>query len=331
MSNKPPVPLAFPCHHNHPCEGDQTTVIFPMTGACGIHCGACRLQVLGVCHPCAAGIGEAKDAKMAAQVEKLGHACPILACAAKRGVAYCPRDCADFPCEIHQGGPFPYSEGFLAMQHKRRVDLRRQAETVWPDHVEGFWQSLEHAPAEQRAQASEAEMPSEGVFDLESLNEAWRVDVPRRLVTKVHGAYVEEWDKHLPFLLLVFLNTSERDPGQEETVPPRDLFPGKDFFKGKYQLHPEKLERAYGEKPKAFLEAGLALGGTPLSESDAGFRLWPLPKIPVDFQLWVADEEFPAKVSLLVGRQALRHFPPDALAMLMTRLIDRLESMQVQG
>ena len=114
------------------------------TGACGINCDVCRLNLLGTCSTC--GSGKSQDAliKMATQERILGSPCPILACAVANGVAYCPRDCDGFPCEIFKAGPYPFSEGFLSMQERRR-EAGSAARTPSGDDVKvpkEYWEEL---------------------------------------------------------------------------------------------------------------------------------------------------------------------------------------------
>ena len=90
------------------------------TGACGINCDMCRLNLLGICSSCGSGTDTQGLAKMAAQERVLGAPCPILDCAIRRKTAYCPRDCNDFPCDAFRNGPYPFSEGYLNMQKRRR-------------------------------------------------------------------------------------------------------------------------------------------------------------------------------------------------------------------
>ncbi|MBU2547416.1 MAG: hypothetical protein KKB20_03305 [Proteobacteria bacterium] len=90
------------------------------TGACGVNCMTCALATTGRCSPCGPGTGSQAARKLGAQLELLGGFCPILKCASDRKIAFCMRDCDRFPCENFQDGPYPYSEGFLSMQHRRR-------------------------------------------------------------------------------------------------------------------------------------------------------------------------------------------------------------------
>jgi hypothetical protein len=90
------------------------------TGACGINCLVCRLFTEGKCSPCGSGVSEQANRKLVAQLRLIGGMCPILNCAVERKVEYCLRDCGKFPCQHFKGGPYPFSEGFLQMQSRRR-------------------------------------------------------------------------------------------------------------------------------------------------------------------------------------------------------------------
>ena len=83
------------------------------TGACGINCDVCKLNLRGVCSTCGPGDSEEAAAKMAAQVRILGNPCPILDCARSKGIAHCMADCKAFPCDIFTAGPYPFSAPFL--------------------------------------------------------------------------------------------------------------------------------------------------------------------------------------------------------------------------
>ncbi len=90
------------------------------TGACGINCLTCGLFRQGKCGPCGAGDEGQAQVKLAAQLRLLGGACPILQCAVQRKVAYCSADCELFPCRHFSSGPYPFSQGYLDMQLRRR-------------------------------------------------------------------------------------------------------------------------------------------------------------------------------------------------------------------
>jgi hypothetical protein len=82
------------------------------TGACGINCDVCGLQVKQICPGCAPGT--------TLTVEMVAEApCPILKCAVGKGIGHCTRDCADFPCTLMDQADYPYSAGYRGMFRQR--------------------------------------------------------------------------------------------------------------------------------------------------------------------------------------------------------------------
>jgi hypothetical protein len=72
------------------------------------------------------------------------------------------------------------------------------------------------------------------------------------------------------------------------------------------------LER-FGRNLSGFTAAAESLGGTSLELADAAFMFLPLPKIPVYYLLWEADEEFEANMTVLFDRSIERHLTADAI------------------
>ena len=85
------------------------------------------------------------------------------------------------------------------------------------------------------------------------------------------------------------------------------------FFRGPHVLFTAPLEKRFGHDAATFLEVGLRLGGAETDFGDVSFRLWPLPKIPLGYILWVADEEFPARVVVTFDASIEQHFPLDVV------------------
>ena len=69
------------------------------TGACGINCDVCRLNLLGLCTSCGAGKSDEAELKLATQKRIRGDTCPILTCVTMNNKRYCLRDCNQFPCD----------------------------------------------------------------------------------------------------------------------------------------------------------------------------------------------------------------------------------------
>jgi hypothetical protein len=88
---------------------------------------------------------------------------------------------------------------------------------------------------------------------------------------------------------------------------------GEFFFRGTHGLELDSLVNAFGNKPGQFRNTGLSLGGRSLELGDASFQLPVLPRVPVVYVLWAADEEFPARLSVLFDSTADSHMHLDTL------------------
>ena len=89
-----------------------------LVGACGICCDVCGLKVKGICQGCCPG-NDPNAVKKLEFLRSINAVCPILECAAKRGIAYCSRDCEEFPCKIFMDAQYPFSRAFLEMYKSR--------------------------------------------------------------------------------------------------------------------------------------------------------------------------------------------------------------------
>ena len=75
----------------------------------------------------------------------------------------------------------------------------------------------------------------------------------------------------------------------------------------------KKLEDSFGHDKESFSSAAHECGGEAVEGGDAAFQFLVFPRIPVRVILWLADEEFPARVSYLFDRTANVHLQLDAL------------------
>jgi len=77
-------------------------------GACCICCDVCFAfkENGGTCWGCYSGL-EATPRKLKESP------CPIIKCAAKKRVDYCPKSYEEFPCVLYTEKPYPYSHEYL--------------------------------------------------------------------------------------------------------------------------------------------------------------------------------------------------------------------------
>lgn len=293
------------------------------TGACGVDCTVCRLHVLGVCSTCGAGTSLAAREKKAAQMRLFGNACPMLACAIERGIDYCSRDCDEFPCDVFSKNSSPYSKTFLSMQ-KRRRELTDEKQWAWPEGGDDFWERLESADPVQIVQNSGASQNQQGQYIIPSLGETWMVDAASKKIIKESGQFGGEWDRQMPFYIVVYLVSAQEKTPSGKMLHPRELVHGQDYFRGHNTLETVELERVYGADKALFLSAVRSLGGQLTSDADVSARFRIFPKMIVDVLLWLADDEFPAKVSILMDSALADHYPVEGIADVTNLLVRRL-------
>jgi hypothetical protein len=88
---------------------------------------------------------------------------------------------------------------------------------------------------------------------------------------------------------------------------------GEIFTKGSHVLPLDSVANNYGRDKDGFLRKGVTLGGEPLQHADASVRLRPLPRVPVVIALWLEDDEFPARVDLLLDSTCDLQLPTDII------------------
>ncbi len=292
------------------------------TGACGINCDVCRLHISGICSTCGAGTSEHGAMKMAAQERILGRPCPILACAAMNHIAYCMRDCQQFPCDNFSAGPYPLAQGFLEMQKRRRKEkppARTPAgakTTIPPEYWERLL-SLNRADVCERTLAAPHE--SNG-YRLKFLNKELWVDLHELcLKTKPHLIWQKLHDPLLELVVLLYLQNASYAPQRNEMITVNEL-KEKHFFVGIHSLDIQGVLDRFGNDPQGFRAAAEAIGGRPAAFADVAYTFQPLPKVPVTYLLWLGDEEFKPRLTVCFDRSIEKHFAADGIWALVKRL-----------
>ena len=93
----------------------------------------------------------------------------------------------------------------------------------------------------------------------------------------------------------------------------------------------EGLEARFGKSPQLFRDACLSLDGRSVPYGDVAVEVRVLPKLPLTFVLWVADDEFPARVSILFDSTADEHLPLDALLAAVRTTAKRIVAHSQEG
>ncbi len=300
------------------------------TGACGINCDVCKLNLLGTCSSCGPGRSLQAEKKLAAQKRILGNPCSILACANLNQVDYCMRDCRQFPCDNFSTGSYPYSKGFLNMQERR---LKERPPASAPDGsqvivADEYWLDLQQKDLNSVCNLTLFTPVSENQIQFRFLQEDIVIDRADRCLKRWEGDCLQKSDD--PYLELVtvmyLLNVTEIYPIGRDIVGVKDLKEGH-FFQGPHALKTDPLIERYGCDLKGFREAAEFLGGEATDMADAAYKLLPFPRIALYFLLWEGDEEFAPQVTVLFDRTIENVFAADAI----WALVNRVYTALVQG
>ena len=216
------------------------------------------------------------------------------------------------------------------MQQRRREKIGTIPSATWPDSSPQFWKNLTDENPQYICANTGATHVGNGVYQIRCLNETWSLDTAQQQVMKTDGDFGGEWDRQIPFLLLVYMAMAKREPVSDVMIAPRDVLSGKNFFEGRYELHTKDLIHAFGEKKEGFLQAAKRIGGVPRDEADVSARFHVFPKFIVDYLIWLSDDEFPASVTILFNKNLPIHYPLDATAVLINLLSHRLIFVEEQ-
>ena len=155
------------------------------------------------------------------------------------------------------------------------------------------------------------------------LNARYRVDPVARSIAELQPDPQRVLTQSFQVLLIRYLTSSGGELTGEE-ITEKDLPGGVTFFQGPHALPVAPVAERFGSDPEAFLSRGRKLGGEPVHHGDAAVRFWPFKQIPVTYVLWMADEEFPASVSVLFDRSIERWFEADMTFLLVGETTARI-------
>jgi len=198
---------------------------------------------------------------------------------------------------------------------------------IWPKTAQGFWEKLRNLENETACAFSGGNLTEDGLIQVPSLGDTWQIDTAGERVIKKHQGSADacsEWDRQIPFLVIVYLASAQNQPISYDMVLPRDLYKGFDLFRNGLDMEMRRIEKAFGHDGEGFTKAATRLGGDPIRGGDVAARFHIFPKFPVDYILWLGDEEFPASLTILVGLGAPDHLSGAAIGVAVNLLSRRL-------
>lgn len=286
------------------------------TGACGINCDVCKLKLMEICSTCGDGLSNEAYLKIEAQKRLFGQPCPILLCAQMNHVKYCMRDCRHFPCNNFSMGLYPFSEGFLEMQQRRRKQKppARNPQGAHFTVPEIFWHDIGQKDLNTLSGRSLCRPYPEGGIIVPHLGRNILLDVEKRCIRHtVDGATWEKADYPLlELMILVYLLNVTDEPVQNHMISVAELRDAH-FFQGPHSLKTGSLMERFGIDLPGFKRAARQLAGEQVALADAAYKFFPFPKIPLYYLLWEGDDEFGPDLKILFDRSIDKHLSADAI------------------
>lgn len=179
---------------------------------------------------------------------------------------------------------------------------------------EALWQQLLKLDGPLTARRAKCEYSDDPPrYILTFIGTEYTVDLSAKRVVSSDGPSTAPYGCDL--CILAYLINSTDLPVTGKLAPPESLPGGQFFFRGPHVLATEKLEKAFGPSPEKLHIVADRFGAERCDFGDASVRLYVLPRLPLTIVIWRADEEFPARASVLFDETAAEQLPLDALWM----------------
>lgn len=175
-----------------------------------------------------------------------------------------------------------------------------------------YWADLQLREPAEVCRRSLVDYDTAGGYRITFLGEVYHCVPDARLIFK-SGASAERLSFQDYLVLLLYLLKAREIPLSGDWVNEKELKGGALFFRGPHTLAREPLEQRYARDPSGLLQAGRMLGGTATGKGDASFRLTALPRVPLEYIFYGADEEFPAQLIITFDRTVEEHLPLDVI------------------
>ncbi len=189
------------------------------------------------------------------------------------------------------------------------------------------WQQLSLKDPASIALRSGAILQPDGALTIPILTTMYRVDIHTRTISLVPESTSREPESHLDVALLSYLIGAREIEPTGEWVSPRSFPGGIEFYSGPHGIPASGIIERFGNDKDGFISVCKHCGGEPIAYADAAFSFCFFPRLPVAVLLWLEDDEFPARASMLVDQTANQHLALDGLLGVMMVL----EELLVRG
>ena len=180
---------------------------------------------------------------------------------------------------------------------------------------EELWQQLIKLDGQRTSQRAKCQyLPKSEHYIITLLNTEYVVNLTERQISPVKSCSTQAPAEFLQQLcLLAYLINAKELPLANKLVKAESLPGGKFFFRGQHMLPVRKLAEVFGANCHLLYQASIQLGAKKCNFGDASIELSILPRIPLTFIIWAADDEFDARASILFDQTASEQLPLDAL------------------
>ena len=160
-------------------------------------------------------------------------------------------------------------------------------------------------------------------FTLKLFYRTFRISYPEIAVTE-EGAK-EPPPLWLQIVLLHYLRTADGTPVADRWIAFRDLNCGR-FFESSYMRQSiAPLVSRFEHDLEGFRQASSLLGGTVMNRTgDAAYRFLALPSFPLGCILYLADDELPASINIVMDESAGHYLPTEDISVLLNYFSDLL-------
>jgi hypothetical protein len=193
-----------------------------------------------------------------------------------------------------------------------------------------YWECLNQRDLLSLGAQTQFELTQDGRLVFKFLNRMIMVDPKACCLRRPVGTQWEPLDDPLLELasVIYLVNVNDVYPLGRDLVGTHDLKEGH-FFRGPHELRTAALIERYGQDLQGFRQVSDTLGGESLDMADAAVRLKPFPRLHLYYLLWMADEEFPARMKVLFERSIENVLAADAIWALVNRVSTELLTIGV--
>ena len=196
-------------------------------------------------------------------------------------------------------------------------DLNKEGRGIYEDPAEidpNLWSTLSSMEvSEVCSRAAVTYDQKRGCYQIPFLQKTYGCYPHNRIIECLDNDGPQRFSFQFYLVLLTYLIRSRSIGLTGRMVTGSEIKGGDFFFRGPHVLFTRPLEERFGRDGQTFKEVGLRLGGGQTEFGDVSFRLWPLPKIPLGYILWLADEEFSARLVVTFDASIEEHFPLDVI------------------